>query len=128
MNSQLALLHLARLLPVPFGGPTLHRAGLRALADGSPAMADQLFERAALAYRSDLELERLARVRVHQRIARLQSADGLPPDADTLVEVQHMLGRVGRIESLEPPFELVDARELLARWPGPSRERQDAAA
>ncbi len=116
MTRPLALLRLARLTPVLVPGIVLHRAGLSALAAGDPGSADDLFERAALAYRRELRVERLARVRVHQAIARVRS--GRVPDGDgvTTIAIERGLTALARIEALEPPFAVVDARELLASW------------
>jgi hypothetical protein len=108
------LWNLAAKLPLPLHGAGLHRLGLWALHAGSADAADRIFERAALRYREELTVEPLARVRVHQHIARLRAADARDPDA--MLEVERRLYRLGTIESLEPPFPCVDAGRLLASW------------
>jgi len=77
MIRPLVLLHLAERLPLPSRSHA-HRAGLHALAGASRAR-ERLFECAARSYRRDLDVERLARVRVHQLIARHRA--GTWPDA-----------------------------------------------
>jgi hypothetical protein len=78
--------------------------------------AQLLFERAARCYREETRVEPLARLRVHQLMAQVRSG-AVPRDADSLtLEVERRLCRLSRIESLSPPFALVDARELLASW------------
>ena len=98
-------------------GATLHRAALAACHAGEHATAAALFERAARAYRRDLDVCALARLRIHEGIARLRAAGGA--DAATLAaEVEQLLGRLDEIESPEPPFAPVPARDLLETLPG----------
>lgn len=109
---------LAVRIPALFTGRALHRAALHATAAGAYAEADQLFERAAARYRIDLEVEGLARLRVHQLIARTRAA-GIPiRDETASLEVEQRLTRLDVIESLTAPFDLVPARRLLATWMG----------
>lgn len=111
------LLPLAHHLPVLFDGAGLHRAALREMTRGQWAAADRLFESAASRYRSDVEVEPLARLRVHQLMARVRSGSLPEPESAQLVlEVDRRLCRLGRIESLEAPFTFVEARTLLASW------------
>ncbi len=124
----LVLLHLAERSPVPIAGRTLHRAGLHALAGGHPMHADRLFECAARSYRRDLDVERLARLRVHQSIARYRAGGPLAGGEEASLGIERALCRLGRIESLVSPFELVDARRLLAHWMSDHGARRDAAA
>ena len=100
--------------PWMFAGDSLHLGGLRALAAGEHATAEALFESAASRYRAELKTEALARVRVHQLMARARSAGGRM--SPTSLEVDRALTRLDRIESPEPPFELVPAHVLLATW------------
>ena len=98
------------------GGDQLHLAGLHAFAAGEHALAVRLFEQAARRYRRDLRTEALARVRVHQLMARACAAGGrLSPLS---LEVDRALTHVERIESPLPPFEVVAGHVLLASWLG----------
>jgi hypothetical protein len=101
-------------VPLPLRGPLLHRLGLAALYDGEAAAADVLFERAALRYRNDLAVEALARLRIHQSIARYRAGGGLQPES--ALEIERGLYRLRRIESLDPPHALMDAGRMLASW------------
>jgi hypothetical protein len=97
-----------------FDGETLHRAGLHALWAGEHETADRLFDGAARRYREALKTEPLARVRVHQLMARASAAGGWISPLS--LEVDRALTRLERIESPEPPFTLVPAHVLLAGW------------
>ncbi len=107
---------LAIRLPWLFPGSALHRAGLEASAGGAYSAADALFERAARHYRVSLEVEALARLRVHQLIARARAQGDPGRDTALRLEVEQRLARLERIESLESPFDLVLASRLLASW------------
>ncbi len=117
MLDTVRLWNLAARLPGPFSGAKLHHAGLRALHARAWDAADDLLERAALAYRRELRVEPIARARVHQLIARMRGTDHR--DAAACLEIERSLYRLARIERLEPPFELVDSSELLATWSAP---------
>jgi hypothetical protein len=107
---------LAIRLPALFTGRALHRAALHATAAGKSHTAEALFERAADHYRMELEVEALARLRVHQLIARARAGGDPRRDAAMCLEVEQRLTRLERIESLAAPFELVPASQLLASW------------
>jgi hypothetical protein len=107
---------IAGRVPGVMPGALIHRAALRALHAGAFALADALFERAADRYRLDLEVEPLARLRVHQAIARVHATGHPARDPDACLDIEQRLARLQRIESLEPPFELVPASRLLATW------------
>lgn len=110
---------VAVLAPRLFPAAGLHRLGLTALAARDARAADALLERAALACRAEYELERLARVRVHQLMARAMAHD--PSDWEASSRVERALSRLEWIESIEPPFEILDARQALAAWSSPAR-------
>lgn len=110
---------VAFLAPGLFPAAGLHRLGLTALAARDPRGADALLERAALACRAEYELERLARVRVHQLMARALAQE--PRDWEASSRVERALSRLEWIESIEPPFEILDARQALAAWANPAR-------
>ena len=97
-----------------FAGETLHLAGLHAFSAREHETAIRLFEGAALRYRETLDTEPLARVRVHQLMARACAAGGWISPLS--LEVDRALTRLERIESPEPPFALVPAHVLLASW------------
>jgi hypothetical protein len=97
-----------------FVGETLHLAGLRALSAQEYDTAIRLFEGAALRYREAVRTEALARVRVHQLMARACAAGGWISPLS--LEVDRALTRLEWIESPEPPYELVPAHALLASW------------
>jgi len=105
-------------LPFLFPGATLHRAALLAAFGRRYSLADRLFEAAALRYRSRLAVPSLARLRVHQLIARAQAClTSNPARAMQLArEIEHRLSRLDDLEDLAPPFALSpmsDVRERL---------------
>jgi hypothetical protein len=109
-----------------FAGEYLHLAGLHAFTAREHETAIRLFEGAALRYRETLRTEPLARVRVHQLMARACAAGGWISPLS--LEVDRALTRLDWIESPEPPFALVPAHVLLASWlegaePGADAER-----
>ena len=105
-----------RLLPDLASGRALHRRALAAYAAGTGDDAEQWFEAAARRYRRELAVEPLARLRVHQLMARARTSGGPAGEAAAMVEIVHRLNRLDRLETLEPPFELADARSVLAQW------------
>jgi hypothetical protein len=123
---------LAAVLP----GARLHRLGLESLAADDPRLAERLFERAAHAYRRELSIEPLARLRVHQRVARIRLARDPDAERELVLAIERGMSQLERIEEFVPPFRLVRAHTLLARWvqsargaharptvPEPTRER-----
>lgn len=117
---------LASRLPVLLPGRLLHHTALRALRAGDHAAAERLFESAAARYRRDLEVEPLARLRVHQLIARLHATAGSLRAPELRQGIEERLLRLDDIESLAPPFVLVPASRLLASL-GPGVASTDAA-
>jgi hypothetical protein len=115
------LIHFVAVrLPWPFSGlfsgRALHRMALDACATGAYRAATPLFERAAERYLIDLEVESLARLRVHQLIARVRAMPEALRDAGVCLEVEQRLLRLEWIDALEPPHELIPASRLLANW------------
>lgn len=96
----------------------LHRAALAAAADGRAAEAERLFEAAAAAYRRSLDVEGLARLRVHQRMARARAAGDAAREAELMLEIVRGVNRLERLESFRAPHELRDARTVLSEWLG----------
>ena len=123
---------LVALLPGNPGGARLHRAALGALHRGHLRAAEALFEHAALRYQREIAVEPLARLRVHQLIARARSGPEAETGGGLALEIERRLCRLDRIESLEPPFPLIEARTLLASWmsggPAAADSRERAAA
>ena len=118
------LLPLAHHLPVLFDGAGLHRAALHELAHGRFGPAERLFESAAARYRTEVQVEPLARLRIHQLIARVRSGALTETESSQAVlEVDRRLCRLDRIESLAAPFPFVEARTLLASWLEDGSER-----
>jgi len=102
---------------VLFDGAGLHRAALHEMERCRWAQAERLFESAARHYRSEVQVEPLARLRVHQLMARVRS--GVLPETESgpaVLEVDRRLCRLERIEALHAPFPFVEARTLLASW------------
>jgi hypothetical protein len=107
---------LATRIPRAFSGASLHRWALEALHASEYPTADRLFEAGAIRYRAELAVEPLARLRIHQLIARVRSMDHPERESETVLEIERLLSHLSRIESLAPPFELVEAHSLLATW------------
>lgn len=117
-DSLMLALHRLRLiathLPRGISGAAYHRWGLEAMHRRRFEDADRLFERGARAYREALEVEPLARLRVHQLMGRLLA--GREGEGESCLQVERMLSNLDRIESPEPDFELMDAKGLLGSW------------
>ena len=109
-------LRLARHLPALFHGAGLHRAALDEMARGRHDLAEWLFERAAARYRAEMQVEPIARLRVHQLMNRIRSGELLEREDEATLEVERRLCRLSRIEALERPFALIDSTELLGTW------------
>jgi hypothetical protein len=97
-------------------GSSLHRAALEAAHHGCYEKARELFEAAAQCYRRELAVEPLARLRVHELMTRVKACSAPDREPESCIEVERRLYNLQRIESLEPPFELVNAHSLLASW------------
>jgi len=117
---------LSRILPDLAPGGVLHRRALAAYAAGAPGAAEAWFEAAAERYRRDLEIEPLARLRVHQLMVRAEAGGLGAGEAAAMLEIVRRLNRLDRLETLQPPFELADARTVLARWIEHAEERPAA--
>jgi hypothetical protein len=105
-----------RLHPRLVSGARLHRRALDVSASGSPAEAERWFEAAATAYRDELAIEALARLRVHQLMVRVRARPASSAATSEMLEIVRRLNRLDHLERLEPPFELCDARSVLAEW------------
>ena len=117
MLAQLADL-ASRCLPGLATGEACHRRALSAAARGDRAAAERWFALAIAGYRRDLEVEPLARLRVHELMLGVRPGGGEPPTdaASVMVEIVRRLNRLDRLETLDFPHELADARSVLASW------------
>lgn len=105
-------------LPFLFGGDTLHRGALMLVFQRRFDLADRLFEAAALRYRARLQVPALARLRVHQLIARAQACRDEDRDTafELVVEIERRLRRLDDLQDLAPPFALISADDMAERW------------
>ncbi len=106
----------SRLHPRVKLGRLLHRRALALLAVGGPLSAEPWFEAAAGCYRRELAIEPLARLRVHQLMAHARTGRSEASEASAMIEIVRRLSRLDQLERLEAPFELCDARVVLAGW------------
>lgn len=97
-------------------GQALHRRALAAMAAGRDVDAVWLCEAAALRYRRELNVEALARVRVHQGMAAARARGDAAGEADALLDIVRAVGRLDQLESLSAPHALADARIVLSEW------------
>ncbi len=104
---------LAVSFPALFAGRALHHAALHAAIGGHAGIAELLYERAAARYRMDLEVEALARLRVHQLVTRARAAGDPGRETELLLESAQRLARLGTIESFDPPFTMIPASGLF---------------
>jgi hypothetical protein len=103
----------ALTFPGFFTGRALHQAALRAAQSGDAGTADALYERAAARYRIDLEVEALARLRIHQLVTRARGSREAGQEAELLLEAAQRLSRLDQIESFDPPFGMIPASGLF---------------
>ena len=106
----------SRLHPQLGHGHWFHLRGLQAFSDGETESADRWFELAALRYREELAVEALARVREHQLMARARTAASGAAESAAMIEIVRRLNRLDLLERLRSPYELADARVVLADW------------
>jgi hypothetical protein len=111
---------LAIRVPRLFGGAQLHTAGLEAFHRGDWTAALDLFAAAARRYRQEIRIQPLAGLRVHELMCRVRMLKNPERHSDVLVDIERLLSRLEWIQSIEPPFERVDAHQLLGRWLGDS--------
>ena len=116
MLERLAVRILPLLPPGLVPDASLHRRALAASAAGRYVDAEQWFEAAATAYRRSLNVEALARLRVHQAMTRARASQDPAHEAADMLEIVRALNRLDRLESFAAPHGLADAREVFARW------------
>jgi len=107
---------MIRALAIVTRGAALHRSALEALGARRFATAEFMFEAAAGRYRSEMAVEALARLRVHQLMAQVLSGAEPARAAERCLEVERRLCQLDQIESLAAPHELVDAHSVLGSW------------
>ena len=107
---------VSRVLPDLASGRALHRRALAAASAGAHADAEQWFETAAALYRTELAVESLARLRVHQLMVRARAGAAAGEESTAMIEIVRRLNRLDQLESLQTPFGLTDARTVLANW------------
>lgn len=108
----------AQALPSIASGGAFHRRALSAAARGDRPAAERWFRLAIARYRRDLAVEALARLRVHELMVGARPGCGEPATdaAGVMVEIVRRLNRLDRLETLDFPHELADARTVLAGW------------
>ena len=111
-----ALRVVSRVLPEVASGRALHRRALAAFAVRDDGNAERWFGAAAAMYRLELNVEPLARLRVHQLMARARADRTGAGESAAMIEIVRRLNRLDRLEMLEAPFELADARTVLTQW------------
>ncbi len=107
---------LKRLREKVKSGETLHLRALKSAQTEDYDEAAELFEEAASRYREQESVERLARLRAHQLMVKYRTECSAAEKARIVEEVVLRLSKLREIESLEPPFELLDARAVLRNW------------
>lgn len=112
--------------PVLVPGRTLHHAALGAAAAGRFAEAERVFESAASAYRASLDVEGLARLRVHQRMACARACGDPVREAEMMLDIVRGVNRLERLESFHAPHPLLNARAMLSEWLGEAGTAFDA--
>jgi predicted metal-dependent hydrolase len=119
---------VSRTAPGLVPGGTLHRRALAAAEARRWSEAEERFEAAAAAYRVSLDVEGLARLRVHQRMARARATHDPVREAEMMLEIVRGLNRLDRLESFRAPHEMRDARSVLSEWLAGSGAAFDADA
>ena len=127
MLDHFAIRVISRMAPRLLPGPALHRRALAASASGRYVDAEQWFEAAATAYRAELAVEPLARLRVHQLMSRARGGGDPRQEAEMMLDIVRGLNRLDRLESCSAPFALTDARTVLSEWLATSAPTVSAA-
>ncbi|MFH0777951.1 MAG: hypothetical protein V2A71_04885 [Candidatus Eisenbacteria bacterium] len=107
---------LRRLVRGAASGESLYREGLGRVHSGDCARALEMFEEAALRFRREESVEKLARLRVNQLMVKYRMEASAIEKQRIVEEVVLRLSKLREIESPEPPFGPLDAREVLRRW------------
>lgn len=116
---ELPLLHwVHRLRPGLVPGARLHHAALDAAASGRWEQVPTWVAAAAEAYRIEMAVEPLARLRVHELMFSVRRPGGDAREGDVMQEIVRRVNRLDTLETLAPPHERMDARVVLAHWVG----------
>ncbi|UCF77666.1 MAG: hypothetical protein JSW03_05985 [Candidatus Eiseniibacteriota bacterium] len=107
---------LKRLREKVKSGEVLHMKALRSAQLEQYDRAMEFFEEAAARFREQESVERLARLRAHQLMVKYRIEESTIEKERIVEEVVLRLSKLREIESLEPPFELLDARAVLRSW------------
>ena len=107
---------LRRLMDNAVNGDTLFLKGLRDAHEGEHKRAMKLFDEAALRYRKEEAVEKLARLRAHQLMVKYKTEASATEKQRIVEEVVLRLSKLAEIESPLPPFAPVDSREVLRNW------------
>jgi hypothetical protein len=105
-----------RLIERLRSGDRVYVKGLKQAHLGQLARAMKLLEEAAQRYRREESVERLARLRAHQLMVKYQIQRSPIEKQKIIEEVVLRLSKLREIESPEPPFAPLDAREVLRNW------------
>ena len=105
-----------RLMEGLRSGDRVYVKGLREAYLGHHGRAMMLLEEAAERYRREESVERLARLRAHQLMVKYQIQRSSIEKQKIVEEIVLRLSKLTEIESPEPPFAPLDAREVLRNW------------
>ncbi len=107
---------LRRLMDNAANGDALFLRGLRDAHAGENNRAMKFFEEAALRYRKEEAVEKLARLRAHQLMVKYKTEASATEKQRIIEEVVLRLSKLAEIESPLPPFAPVESREVLRNW------------
>jgi hypothetical protein len=105
-----------RLMNNASNGDALFLKGLKDAHTGETRRAMRWFEEAALRYRKEEAVEKLARLRAHQLMVKYKTEASATEKQRIVEEVVLRLSKLAEIESPLPPFAPVDSREVLRSW------------
>jgi len=105
-----------RLIGTVRSGDRVYMRGLREAHATQHGKAMRCLEEAAERFRREESVEKLARVRAHQLMVKYQVQRSPTEKQKIIEEVVLRLSKLREIESPEPPFAALDAREVLHSW------------
>jgi len=107
---------LRRLMDNAVNGDALFQKGLKDSHEGQHERAMKLFDEAAMRYRKEEAVEKLARLRAHQLMVKYKTEASATEKQRIIEEVVLRLSKLAEIESPLPPFAPADSREVLRNW------------